>query len=78
MCPPPCALLIHSWLWLAAEADDFEEKRRCLNAVLLGLTEKEHTLSWRRSHARSVREGCAHGGVRLESRGEYFLHILSN
>ena len=30
----PRPLLIHAWLWLAATADDIEEKRCCLNAVL--------------------------------------------
>ena len=30
----PRLLVVHSWLWLAVEADDLEEKRRCLNAVL--------------------------------------------
>lgn len=33
-CRPPSPLLIHPWPWLAAEADNLEEKRRCLNAVL--------------------------------------------
>ena len=32
--PGPSFVLIHAWLWLAAKADDLEEKRRCLNAVL--------------------------------------------
>jgi len=27
-------LVIRAWFWLAAQADDLEEKRRCLNAVL--------------------------------------------
>jgi hypothetical protein len=27
-------LVVPTWLWLAAEADDLEEKRCCLNAVL--------------------------------------------
>jgi len=31
---PPCPLVIQAWLWLAAEAQDIEEKRHCLNAVL--------------------------------------------
>jgi hypothetical protein len=26
--------VVRAWLWLAAEADDIEEKRHCLNAVL--------------------------------------------
>ena len=30
----PRSLVIHAWLWLAAEAGDVEEKRRCLHAVL--------------------------------------------
>lgn len=30
----PRALVIRARLWLAAMADDIEEKRRCLNAVL--------------------------------------------
>ena len=30
----PRPLIIRAWLWLAAEADNLEEKRRCLNAVL--------------------------------------------
>jgi hypothetical protein len=30
----PLPLVIRAWLWLAAETDDIEEKRRCLNAVL--------------------------------------------
>ena len=28
------ALLVHAWLWLAADTDDVEEKWRCLQAVL--------------------------------------------
>ena len=28
------ALVVAAWLWLAAEADELEEKRRCLEAVL--------------------------------------------
>ena len=32
--PGPRPLVLHSWLWLAAEADDIEEKRHCLNRVL--------------------------------------------
>jgi hypothetical protein len=28
-------LAIRDWLWLAAEADDLEEKRQCLREVLL-------------------------------------------
>ena len=27
-------LVIHAWLWLAADTDDVEEKWRCLQAVL--------------------------------------------
>ena len=30
----PSPLVIRAWLWLAAEADDLEEKRRCFNVVL--------------------------------------------
>ena len=30
----PLFLVIHAWLWLAAETDDVEEKWRCLQAVL--------------------------------------------
>lgn len=30
----PCALVLAAWFCLAAEADDTEEKRRCLNAIL--------------------------------------------
>lgn len=30
----PRALAIRAWLWLAAESQDIEEKRRCLAAVL--------------------------------------------
>ena len=30
----PRTLVVAAWLWLAAEADDIEEKRRCLEAVL--------------------------------------------
>jgi len=30
----PRSLVIRAWLWQAAEADDLEEKRRCLNEVL--------------------------------------------
>jgi len=30
----PRPLVIRAWLWLAAKADELEEKRRCLNAVL--------------------------------------------
>ena len=29
----PLLLVIHAWLWLAADADDLEEKRRYLNEV---------------------------------------------
>lgn len=28
------ALLLAAWRWLAAEADDLSEKRRCLEAIL--------------------------------------------
>ena len=27
-------LVIQAWLWLAAQAEDIEEKRHCLNAAL--------------------------------------------
>lgn len=30
----PHPLAIRGWLWLTAETDDLEEKRRCLEAVL--------------------------------------------
>jgi len=30
----PRPLVIRAWLWLAAKADNLEEKRRCLHAVL--------------------------------------------
>ena len=30
----PRPLVIHAWLWLAAETEDVEEKWRCLQAVL--------------------------------------------
>jgi len=30
----PRCLVIPAWLWLGAEADDLEEKRRCLEAIL--------------------------------------------
>jgi len=30
----PRPLVIRAWLWLAAKADDIEEKRRCLSAIL--------------------------------------------
>jgi len=30
----PSPLVIRAWLWLGAEADEVEDKRRCLNAVL--------------------------------------------
>jgi len=30
----PVSLVVAAWLWLAAEADDTEVKRRCLNAIL--------------------------------------------
>jgi hypothetical protein len=30
----PRPLVIQAWLWLAAEADDLDTKRLCLNAVL--------------------------------------------
>jgi len=30
----PCGLVLAAWFCLAAEADDTEEKRRCLNAIL--------------------------------------------
>ena len=30
----PLLLVIHAWLWLAAETDDVEEKWCCLQAVL--------------------------------------------
>ena len=30
----PCPLVLQSWFWLAANAHDIEEKRRCLRAVL--------------------------------------------
>jgi hypothetical protein len=31
----PRPLVLQSWLWLAAETENLEEKRRCLDAVLL-------------------------------------------
>lgn len=30
----PRPLVICAWFWQAAKADDFEEKRRCLKAML--------------------------------------------
>jgi hypothetical protein len=30
----PHPLVVTAWLWLAANADGFDEKRRCLEAVL--------------------------------------------
>ena len=30
----PRPLVIRAWFWLAAQTDDIEEKRRCLEAVL--------------------------------------------
>jgi len=30
----PKFAVVQAWLWLAAEAQDMEDKRRCLNAVL--------------------------------------------
>ena len=30
----PRSLVVEAWLWLAAEADDTEDKRRCPNAIL--------------------------------------------
>ena len=30
----PHPLVAQAWLWLAAQTDNLEEKRRCLNAVL--------------------------------------------
>ena len=30
----PLSLLVAAWRWLAAEADDLDEKRRCLEAIL--------------------------------------------
>jgi len=30
----PRPLVVQAWLWLAAEAGDIEDKRRCLNAIL--------------------------------------------
>jgi hypothetical protein len=32
--PHPGPLVVQAWLWLAANASDTEEKRRCLNAAL--------------------------------------------
>ena len=32
--PRPRVLVIQAWLWLAAEARDTEDKRRCLKTVL--------------------------------------------
>lgn len=32
--PGPRSLVVAAWSWLAAETDDFEEKRRCLEEVL--------------------------------------------
>jgi hypothetical protein len=37
----PRPLMIQSYLWLAANSDDLEEKRRCLTAVLELDPEKE-------------------------------------
>jgi len=30
----PRRLVVQAWLWLAAKAEDLEDKRHCLNAVL--------------------------------------------
>ncbi|MCJ7619195.1 MAG: hypothetical protein MUP64_03120 [Anaerolineae bacterium] len=30
----PRPLIVQAWFWLAAEAHNTEEKRRCLNAIL--------------------------------------------
>jgi len=30
----PRPLAAHAWLWLAGQAEDIEDKRRCLEAVL--------------------------------------------
>ena len=30
----PRSLVISAWLWLAADAEELDEKRRCLKAVL--------------------------------------------
>jgi hypothetical protein len=30
----PRSLVIRAWFWLAAQTDDLQEKRRCLNAML--------------------------------------------
>ena len=35
-------LVVEAWLWLAAQADDIEEKHRCLNAVLRPDPDSEH------------------------------------
>ena len=32
--PWPPSLLLAAWRWLAAEADDLGEKRRCIEAIL--------------------------------------------
>ena len=30
----PRALVVRAWFWLAAQTDDLDEKRRCLEAIL--------------------------------------------
>ena len=34
MVPHLRPLVVQAWLWLAAQAEDIEEKRHCLNAAL--------------------------------------------
>ena len=50
----PRPLVIRAWFWLAAQTDELEEKRRCLEAVLELNPESQ----------------SAHGGLALLHQGE--------
>lgn len=46
----PRSLLVAAWGWLAADTDDLDEKRRCLEAIL----ELEPYLEWAQTALRGM------------------------
>ena len=66
----PRALVTQAWLWLAAEADDVEEKWRCLQAVLELNPEHQaaraaSALLFQREVKRIARESIADDGLSM-------------
>ena len=48
----PRALIISAWFWLAAQTDELEVKRRCLEAIL----ELDPGLEWAQMALRDVQD----------------------